>query len=70
MANEVVPGTLSESRLYGLGEGQTLVSLASVQDNGLVGQSRLFGSWELKLPRIQPLPSPIWLILFNRRMPS
>lgn len=46
IVNEVVPSTLPESGLHGLGGGQTLVSLASVEDDGLGEEIQVV--WELE----------------------
>ena len=46
IVNEVAPSTLPESGLHGLGNGQTLVSLASVEDDGLGEEIQVV--WELE----------------------
>ena len=46
IVNEVAPSTLPESRLSSLGEGHTLVSLASVEDDGLGEEIQVV--WELE----------------------
>ena len=46
IVNEVAPSTLPDSGLHGLGDGQTLVSLASVEDDGLGEEIQVV--WELE----------------------
>jgi hypothetical protein len=46
IVNEVAPSTLPESGLHGLGNSQTLVSLASVEDDGLGEEIQVV--WELE----------------------
>lgn len=46
IVNEVAPSTLPEGGLHGLGNGQTLVSLASVEDDGLGEEIQVV--WELE----------------------
>jgi hypothetical protein len=56
IVNEVAPSTLPERGLHGLGDGQTLVSLASVEDDGLGGKIRVI--WEV-VPGAQDIPEEI-----------
>ena len=46
IVNEVAPSILPERGLHGLGDGQTLVSLASVEDDGLGEEIQVI--WELE----------------------
>ncbi len=46
IVNEVAPSTLPSSGLHGLGDGQTLVSLASIEDDGLGEELTVI--WELE----------------------
>jgi len=47
IVNEVVPSTLPTSGLQGISDPQTLVSLASVEDDGLGEEIQVV--WELEL---------------------